>query len=806
MALGHHIACLAARAALWLAGAAASYVGDLPAARAQTVAAASLVYDIPDGALDPMLRQLADDAGIAITFTAGQTVGKSTAGVHGTLSVDDAFAHLLAGTGLRATRKANGGYVLVPVSADIAQGDAIALPRTDVRADRFDAGITDGAGAYSTLSTTAATGLPLALRDTPQSMTIITRQQIEDQNLLTLAEALRNVVGVAVTTRDSERAYLYARGFTIDNVQFDGVPTALRNSFYGESTADPILYDRIEIVRGATGLLTGAGYPSASVNLVRKRADSKTLAGEAALSWGSGNQRRATVDLSTPVTEDGRIRARVVGMTQSKNASLDFYHSNRQVFYGTVAADLTRSTTLILGYDHQHVKSTGVTWAGLPLVFSDGSATDWRTSATMAAPWTHWITTNETAFLALEHRFDNGWKAKLHFSHRESTFDAKLLLISGNVDRTTGEGLTAMPGYYRGAIQQNSFDMQATGPFRWLGRRHELVVGVSSGELHEIQTTYAQTSPVQGVGNFYQWNGAYAEPTWAAGSTASDDRTRQVGLYGAFRLSLTDRLKIILGARESLWQLDATLGARRHRALTPYTGAIYDVSEDLSLYASYTSIFQPQDYRTVSGQYLSPVTGTSYEFGVKGEHFGGRLNTSLALFRIDQDNVATRDGTNLVAGSTDYAYVGTKGVTSRGIEAQVSGEPVTGWHMTAGIARTLATQANGAPYNTDLPTTQIRLFTAWQLPGDWQALTIGGGFHWQNRVYSTVSTTLAGKVTFVQKPVGTVALMARYAFSPKVSLQLNINNLFDRKYYSYVSVQGTYAERINAMATLTFRL
>lgn len=714
-----------------------------------------------------------------------------------------AAALLVGGVGLSVVHTPMVHAQTVAAATD-GQGEAAVLPSTDVQADRFDAGTTQGTGSLTTSSTAAATGLPLSLRDTPQSVTVVTQQQIQDQNILTLEQALHNVVGVTVTNRDSERAYFYSRGFAIDNVQYDGVPTALSSSFYGGTTTDPILYDRIEIVRGATGLLTGAGNPGASINLVRKRADSKTLTGEASVSLGSWNQRRATFDLSTPLTEDGRIRARFVGMAQSTNAQLDFYHSNKRAFLATVEADLTPSTTLTVGYDYQEVKSTGVTWSGLPELFSDGTRTDWPTSKTMGTPWTYWNTTNQTAYVNLEKRFDNGWKAKANFAHHVNSFDAVIQYLYGNINKTTGEGLSLWQGRYGSDIQQNSLDLQATGPFRLLGRRHELVVGLNGSESSEFATNYTLHSTA--AGNFYNWDGSLAEPDWGTGAKGGKDRTRQLGLYGAFRLSITDRLKLILGARESGWRDDTISASRRHTAFTPYTGAIYDVTEDYSVYASYTSIFQPQNYRDVNAQYLSPVTGKSYEVGVKGEHFGGRLNTSLGLFRIDQDNVATRDGTNLVAGSSDYAYVGTKGVTSRGFEAQVSGAPMEDWNVTAGISRTIARQASGAPYNTDLPTTEIRLFTTYRLPGALHALTIGAGFNWQNRVYSTITTTLAGKVMFVQKPVGIASLMARYDFTPKVSLQVNINNVFDRKYYTYVAAQGTYGNRANGMATLTFKL
>ncbi|WP_091904749.1 TonB-dependent siderophore receptor [Chitinasiproducens palmae] len=772
---------------------------------AQVQAPSQQHYEIAAGALAPALRALASTAGAPITFTAVQTSGKTTAGLHGEYGIDQAFATLLSGTGLAAVRRENGGYVLTPATQGDVRSDARALEPVHVTAGA-DATKTEGTGSYTTGATAAATGLPLALRDTPQSVSVVTQQQIRDQDLQTLAQALRNVTGVAVTTWDSERSFFNSRGFAVDNIQYDGVPTSLRNSYYGETHNDPIIYDRIEVVRGATGLLTGAGYPSASINLVRKRADSKTLAGSASLGLGTWNRRRATVDLSTPLSSDGGVRARVVAMAQSKNSQLDMYHSNKQVFYGVVEADLSPRTTLNVGFDYQRNRPTSVTWGGLPLVFSDGTYAEWDKSKTMATPWTYWSMTNQTAFANLEHRFENGWKAKLNLAHRKSEYDARLLYLSGNMNRLTGQGLTPLANYTTDFFQQNSLDAQATGPFTLLGRRHEWVIGFNFSQSRDVQISHAAATPLQSTGNFYAWDGSYAEPSWRAGAIASVDRTRQVGAYSALRLSLTDRLRFILGARQTDWRNETLTATRSHSAFTPYAGAIYDLNEVYSVYASYTDIFLPQNYRDVSGNYLSPVTGTNYEIGIKGEHLNGRLNTSFSLFKIEQDNVATRDGSNIVPGTTSFAYIGAKGVTSKGFEAQVAGEPLPGWNVVAGLSRTMAAQASGTPYNPDIPTTQFRLFTTWRLPNTWHALTVGGGFNWQNRTYTTIATSLAGNVVYEQKPVGVAELMARYEFTPKISLQINFNNIFNRKYLVYLSGQGTYGEGRNAMATLTYKL
>ncbi|KAG1314068.1 hypothetical protein G6F62_013983 [Rhizopus arrhizus] len=134
-----------------------------------------------------------------------------------------------------------------------------------------DPAVTEGTGSYTTPATSAATGLTLSLRETPQSVSVVTRQRIDDQNLRSLDEVMGNVVGVQVVSEDTDRTDFWSRGFYIDSLQYDGVPTTIGLSMYGESDNDSFIYDRIEVVRGATGLMSGAGNPGASINLVRKR-------------------------------------------------------------------------------------------------------------------------------------------------------------------------------------------------------------------------------------------------------------------------------------------------------------------------------------------------------------------------------------------------------------------------------------------------------------------------------------------------------------------------------------------------------
>jgi outer membrane receptor for ferric coprogen and ferric-rhodotorulic acid len=798
---------------LWagsLAGMAGAVLLAPGQARAQSQeGAATRSYDIPAGPLEATLNRLGREAGVLITFGPAVTDGQRSQGVRGSHTPRQALDEALRGTGLMAVPAAGGGYALrampaVAPAAPAATGATHTLRTVTVTAAAQASARTEGSASYTTPATAAATGLSLALRDTPQSVSVVTRQQMDDQGLLSLNDAMRNVTGIHVVSSDSDRFDFYSRGFYVDNLQYDGVPTSIGLSFYGESGNDTTIYDRVEVVRGATGLLTGAGNPSASINLVRKHADSKVFTGTVSASVGSWGQHRGALDLSMPLTSDGRIRARIAGMAEERDSHVDLYHARKRVFYGVIDADLTPDTTLSVGADYQSNRPTGSTWGGLPLMFADGTPADWDTSKTTAARWTRWNSTNQTLFANLQHRFDNGWKLKAHAVHRVSDYDAKLLYLMRQPDATTGLGMTALPNYSEYSFQQNSADLQLTGGWDLGGRRHEAVLGLSSSRAREHKAGHARLSPLQPVGNFLTWDGSYAEPTWGPLTTSSLDHTRQDAVYGALRLSLADPLKLIVGGRQSSWKVRSLSEVRSHDVFIPYAGLVLDLNDTFSAYASYTDIFQPQNYRDRNGSYLDPVAGKSLEIGIKGEHLDGRLNSALSVFRIQQDNVAQLDQGQVVPGTTDFAYRGARGVTSKGVEAQVSGELATGWSLSAGISHTVARDADGLAINTWAPKTQVQLFTAYRLAGAWSGLTVGGGLQWQGPTRATV-TVGDDDLVFRQKSFGTVSLMARYAFTPRLSLQLNLNNLFDKKYYVNIDGQGQFGTPRSAVAMLSYK-
>ena len=228
------------------------------------------------------------------------------------------------------------------------------------------------------------------------------------------------------------------------------------------------------------------------------------------------------------------------------------------------------------------------------------------------------------------------------------------------------------------------------------------------------------------------------------------------------------------------------------------------MTPDVSLYASYTSIFNPQSVKDRYGKYLDPVQGKNKEVGIKGSWMEDRLNASLSWFHTYQDNVATEDVNAPLPPGQPVAYYGADGVSAKGIELEVSGEVRPGVNLFLGAATMKQKDATGAPTMTSLPSKTAKLFVTWQLPGDWDKWTIGGGARWQNATWTDVY--VRGNPLRLDRGGYTVAdAMIRYDIDDRWSAQLNVNNVFDKTYFTNAANIATYGEPRNAMLSLVSR-
>lgn len=557
------------------------------------------------------------------------------------------------------------------------------------------------------------------------------------------------------------------------------------------------------------------------------------------LSAGSWNNFRTEADVSGPLTVDGRIRGRFVTALEDREFFYDHADSDKQVFYGIVEADVTDSTMLTIGAHYDRHDATF--WSfGIPR-YSNGD--DLRLSRSFFGNSSDDNTDRKrrSIFARIDQKLGSDWTLGAEISH--SYTDSRRLdhLFMGAIDPLTGAGYASGWGgaSYQYEETQKTIDVVLKGAFQWFGREHRLLLGANASEYDQPLSAKRRSSGIAAPNifafdpNIYASNAPYSL-YWER----EVDRS-QKGVYGSLSLKLTDPLSLILGGRLSWYEqnnvqrgYNVSTGAQAwdsrsrvtdDRVLTPYVGLIYDINNSWSTYASVADTYQPQTTSLkgpLPGTPLDPITGRNHEIGIKGELFGGKLNSSFAVFKIDRKGAAVRD-TNYPNTPGDLGssccFLDTGHRVSKGIEAELSGEILPGWQLALGYTyNDNEDKQNQNAFSTITPKHLFKLWTSYQLRGQLAGLKVGGGVTAQSKTYVSGSARTFNAVSglydgltvnydFTEPGRGLVNLFAEYRFNPQWTLALNVNNLFDKRYYQVVGTAdygNWYGEPRNVMLTL----
>ncbi|QXI56830.1 TonB-dependent siderophore receptor [Pseudomonas sp. OE 28.3] len=760
------------------------------------VQAQEVELNVPAQPLGSALQEFGRQTNLQVLYSPTDVEGKRSHAIKGKLQPGQAMTTLLSGTGI--------SYDLQGSSFTIsaAKPSALELGATQVTANQLGT-ITEGSGSYTPGTIATATRMVLSPRETPQSISVVTRQAMDDFSLKSIDDVMRHTPGITVATYDSERTSYFSRGFAIQNFQYDGIPI-LQDAQYssGHTLTDTVIYDRVEILKGATGLLTGAGGPGGTINMVRKKPTSE-FKGYVDLGAGSWDNYRSEIDVSGPLTETGNVRGRAVAAYQDKHTFLDHYQRQTNVYYGILEFDLAPDTLLTIGGDYQDSDPQGSSWSGAASLFdSAGNHISTPRSFNNGAKYSKWKQYTRTAFATLEHTFDNGWVGKAQYNHQINGYKAPLsALLSPNAETGKASLLTRT---YNGETTSDTGDLYATGPFSLFGREHELVVGTSVSRSHWLGSDYTNATNYDNSHDYFNWDGDAPKPDRGPRTKKNDELTRQSASYITGRFSLADDLHLILGTRVNNYEVSGTSQVKDTGKVVPYAGITYDLNDNFSAYASFTEIYLPQDdYRDRNDKPLEPDEGKNYEIGLKGEFFDGRLNSSLAYFEVHEKNRAV-DDTDYIPNShpgLDYASRGTEAKT-KGYEAEISGELAPGWQLQAGYTHKIMRDKQGEKLSTWEPEDQVNIYTSYKLTGPLDKLTLGTGVRWQGTGWKLLNNYAKGtEENFSQDPLWIVDAMARYQVTENVSATLNVNNIFDKKYYTNIGFYNSayYGDPRNVM-------
>lgn len=679
-------------------------------------------------------------------------------------------ALLLASTVLVSVHAAGGAM------AQDAAGQTL-LPEISVQGTSYE---TEGSGSYTTDLISVGEKDVRPLREIPQSTTVITRERLQDGNFTSLDTALKKTPGVVVLTNDDGRSSLYSRGFEYDTLYFNGLPAPL-SSIHG-TQPDMAIIDHIEILRGPAGLFGGSGEPGGAINMRLKQAPDN-FAARFDASYGSWNNRRGELDVGGPLNEAGTIRGRFVGALGKTDSFVDHVDNQIGIAYGTIQADLTENTTATFSVSHQ--KRDITPFNGLPTL-ADGTLLDIDRSTFTGMDWNHFDSTVTDYIAELEHRFDDGGHAKVSARYSDRSADM-LYAFAGSPAAENGD-ITRVNWLAREFEESSlALDAHISRPFELFGKENNIILGA---DYRDFDYTWRNVNGgVSGAFNLHDWDITdVPRPNinFDAAPVTSND-LRQYGIYGQWRFKPLDNLTLIGGGRLTWLDLETQATSQSTNArFTPYAGIIYDLTDRVSVYASFTEIFQPQTQLDSDGDIIAPRTGRQYEVGVKASVLDN-VNVSLAYFNLRDRNRAVSDQYN------PGSFLARGEAQLQGIELEATGSLTPNWQIAGGYTYTHTKFADtervaGAEFYT--PEHMLQLWTRYTFDeshGILDKVFIGGGVKAFSS-FRNLSRTAAGGITSDIRAPGYVVvdLQAGYQFNENLSAVVSVNNLFDEKYYERV--------------------
>lgn len=789
----------------WLLAGAAALIGGLApaAAHAQAAPAAqaqSGSFAIAAQPLGDALVAFGRQSGWQVAVDPALVAGRGAPAVSGAVAPEAALDRLLDGTGLIWRRTAERSVVVEQVNA----GGAMQLGAVSVQGQTAvvspDPDATEGSRSYAVKRASVGQKAAVPLKEIPQQVTVIPHARIEEENYNRLEDAMRTATGVTLLPTDAGRGAIFVRGFELDTYLIDGLPASV--SSISGSQPDMFMFDRVEILRGPSGLFGGSTEPGATVNLARKRALAEP-GGTASVSVGSWSAYRGEMDVTSALNDNKTVRGRLAAAYDTRQSYVDQVESEAKMVYGTVEMDLTPDTTLSLAFSHD--EKDKLPNSGLP-AYSDGRFLDVSRSTFVGADWNCFDSSDDQGLVELQHRLASGGEVKAALRIVDRDADMKYALSGSTVNPTTGLSyLRATEIHFK--EQGIASDLHVSQPVEAFGQTHTFTAGVDYRRT-DSRTLRGNTASTWLAIDPANPPVSPAEPTISSFSNAETE-LNQGGLYGEARIKPLSPLTLIFGGRFTAYDLDYTTAAtnaltskNETGVFTPFTAAVYDLNDNLSTYLSYAQTFQPQTETALGGGLLDPRESKQVEVGLKGQFLDDRLNGQLGVYRMIDTNRATQ------VGSTSY-YTSAGKVVVKGIDAEVSGSLSDTVEVFAGYAYVLsetraAASGVGSTYSNWTPKHTVNLRLRYTFDeGALDDLWVAGGARYVSSYYGQ---TNAGQ-RWVEEGYALFDLQAGYPITENVNATLTLNNILDKTYYvragSNGSVFNYYGEPFNATFKIT---
>ncbi|WP_199901143.1 TonB-dependent siderophore receptor [Neisseria cinerea] len=675
--------------------------------------------------------------------------------------------------------------VLTVLSSSAFAAQTEGLETVHIKGQRsYNAIATEKNGDYSSFAATVGTKIPASLREIPQSVSIITNQQVKDRNVDTFDQLARKTPGLRVLSNDDGRSSVYARGYEYSEYNIDGLPAQMQS--INGTLPNLFAFDRVEVMRGPSGLFDSSGEMGGIVNLVRKR-PTKAFQGHAAAGFGTHKQYKAEADVSGPLNADGSVRGRVMVQTVGASPRPAEKNNHHETFYAAADWDINPDTVLGAGYLYQQRHLAP--YNGLP-ADADSKLPSLPQHAFVGADWNKFKMHSHDVFADLKHYFGNGGYGKVGMRYSDRKADSNYTFAGSSLDKA-GKAAAAGLGT---DIKQKAFAVDASysRPFALGNTANEFVIGADYNRFRSTneqgRSTLSKSVALDGF-RALPYNGILQNAR--AGNkgfnhSVTEENLDETGLYAKTVFRPLEGLSLVAGGRVGHHKIESGDGKTLHKAsktkFTSYAGAVYDIDGSNSLYASASQLYTPQTNLDADGNLLKPRQGNQFEVGYKGSHMDDRLNTRVSFYRMKDKNAAAP--LNPKDRNTRYAALGER--VMEGVETEISGAITPKWQIHAGYSY-LHSQIKTASNSRDdgifllMPKHSANLWTTYQVTPE---LTIGGGVNAMSGITSSAGMHAGGYATF--------DAMAAYRFTPKLKLQINADNIFNRHYYARVGSTSTF--------------
>jgi iron complex outermembrane receptor protein len=694
-----------------------------------------------------------------------------------------------------------------------AQGRAnsdTTLPEVKVSADKDAETATGPVRGYVAKRSATATKTDTPLSEVPQSISVITADQLKDQASPNLQEALRYTAGVRheLYGIDNRGDWIGLRGSEEATVLLDGMRLPL-TGWYGVVRTEPYNYERIEVLRGPSSIIAGANDPGGVVNLVSKRPHADAVR-EVGIVLGSYEHKELHTDLTGPLDADGRWLYRLVALGRESGTQIEHADERRALLAPSVTWRPRAGDTLTLYGEYQYDRSKNTNaFLGLEGTLYDAPNGRIPSDLFIGEPdWDRYGGTRKRVGYAADFGLGETWRLRHNLRHDDVDGLQKSMYAAwwegfvdagGNAD-PNGHYMNRLWYIYEDSSRITTAEALLQGDLRTGNVRHTLLLGID-GMHHDASQTVAEgaATPLNVYGPVY---GTFAEPALSASAVLTENRIRRVGALVQDQLKFSDRLSVRAGLRHDKVR-NSVGGAETERdsANSANLGVVYEVMPGFAPYASYSESFNPVAGVDAQGQRFKPKRGEQFEVGLKWD--AQPLQATLAFYKLKEKNrLATDPDPNDFGRSIQIGQA-----RVRGAELEVKAD-TRSWEL-LGSYTYMHARGTADAWGTDLDPNQqlsgipehtaslwaVHRFVSLGVPG----LRAGGGVRYVSRIGDGTGNVFVPDVTLFDA-------MASYVTGPW-RFALNVNNLTDKDYIATCLSRGDcwFGQRRKATLTADYR-